>query len=132
MKFVVRFWSEGYALNEPCNSVGIDDIDAIREELNDSSISIDAIQDEVSCVEDNPCIEISESEARRIGCFADNNVIGVKCSDGLLGAFANKHARVSRSRDGVITSAWLEYVLDEDVVIEIWIDNGCPLVWNEL
>lgn len=131
MYFSITFRGvDGFAVSIDGRPVGISGVDIIRNQANMPKLSVDPINPWINGIDENPMVEIPEKVARDSGMFDKLNKLDVTVPPAALNGFTYLQAQIKRDTEtGEITSARLVYKLDEQLVIDKWVNDGCPIEW---
>ena len=129
MKFNVIFNSRDLgAVSIETSCIGTNGMDQIRWETGVFDLSIDRISHRCKGIfKYIYLIEINEEEARETGLCKETNEVFVLVPNWWLNEFCYKKTSCEKNEEtGEITSAWLEWSLDENAVWERWKELGFP------
>ncbi len=141
MEFSARFAtksSSGSVINMKEEKIGMSAVCVIREQLG-VNLPIEKISDTIcKKVEKDLKIFLTEEQVQNIlninpvVGFMDTNSINVFVSDKYFNAGVCKKVYSNRNIiDDGISSAGIEYRINEEYIIEAWMFAGCPLEWTE-
>lgn len=110
--------------------IGINDVDIIREKLG-ISLPLDRIKPRNETLQSFDSIVLSEETARESGLYKDKSHVGVRVPQKMLNQFCDKVAKCTTDEQtGEVLSAWIEYRIDKDAVIEAWRQSGFRTEWD--
>ena len=130
MEFKVKFQSyTGYAIDTPTGT-GFDGVELIREVLDDPDFPIENIHNYALNTKQNPEIKLSLEQAKRLWYFNRNNDVIVTVLEGFLNRYTVRLVRVGENTSDAGKTAWIDYQIKEQVLIQEWIKAGAPLRWG--
>lgn len=141
MKFRILFDSIDFSsvklLYGLTDDYGVDFIENLKREYPElKNIHIKNIEVRTSCPVDHYesyRIEIDNFETiQKIPHFKRRNFVNVKINkDGFLGQFLTTDITINRKRHGfkLLKTAEIRFILDDEAILNKWIDDGCPLEW---
>lgn len=115
--------------------VGLDFIDAVREELEITNLSIKVFNNTARGDYGwGRVVFFDEARARRIaeryGHFRDSSYLVVKIPELWLNKYFKITYRVSKNSDtGAIEGIFPHWTLDEEMLLSDWEAAGCPTAW---
>lgn len=129
-------------LPDTCCAVGMDDLDRVRK--NNPNLEIEHRHMGKECsINGNMYVEVelTEEQARNIGVFKDTFEIHVAVPKNFFKGFLKKVEKISmttktekrwygRVEKQVVGKVKVQYIPDEESIIEHWVNSGCPIWWN--
>jgi hypothetical protein len=135
IEFSVHFVSEnGFALNYPTTTVGIDDLRKVEEKIELLIVDLTVITAcSTNLGKKDPWIDISLEMAQvahveNYELFSGTNVVTVVVSRNYLNKFITKHYTIIRDKNNNVQSIDFYSCLNESAVIDDWQKKGFPLV----
>ena len=133
MEFRISYSSKsGYAIEHPHDVIGTDGVDKIREDL-EVELPLDRIKGYTRGLRTDVSLSVTERIARESGLFRSTDKITVKVLPEQLNEFTHLETHCDRNGDtGEVTEAWLAWAIDEESIVDAWVDAGFPTDWREL
>lgn len=110
--------------------IGLEGVSQIREHLGLEKLPLSVIDGTTASSFFSPRIKISEEEALRSEQFSDRNTIEVVVPHRGLNRFVEKTVKAEKADDGQILRAGLAWEIDNQAVINAWLEAGAPLKWD--
>ncbi len=137
MEFKVYFTREdkngfyiGSLVNFDSEPIGLEGVDKIREFLG-LNLDLERIEGRTKSFNIGTLrVHLTEKIARKSGLFRKENEVKVRII-GKFDRFCKKTVKFTKDkRTGEVYSAWFEWTLDENALLEAWQKAGFPTEWE--
>jgi hypothetical protein len=120
----------------PNRSVGLDLVDQVRSECGITHLSLEVFNESVSPINCNHYVNIPEQIARaarqKNRAFSSDSIVNVQCAQDQLNGFVTVAAQYLKDDvTGEIKRVDFKYEINNDLLVNAWIEAGCPLDWRQ-
>jgi len=131
MKLTIKFSAvRYYAVSKEEENIGLDYVAKIRNEIDDSSLSLDKIPGKIHAISQNPEIEISEKLAIASGKFKKTSCIKVIVDDHGFNKYVFPDFEIEKNLKTGDIKIIAQHVINWDQALKDWEKAGYPLTWH--